>query len=635
MTTVDMTSPTNGDTSKVIVVWNKGNNHDVSSHPQSVVSTMSESRNVSIASLSQSTDSKGQRRLRQGYLPETSNAFLYRFEYLRMIFDPKLWQKEAVAILGSTIASLYATLLVCVYIAFSFTELVTYPKYKEYLEINGFFIYLFLMSDIYFMFVIYQVLVANHVSNDKTIVVENEKSHGSLTLRIGSLIFGVGTFIYLLLQLVDFFQNGRESPCYHVAKGINVFLMLFFVFLQAFVIFTYPRLNLLWHQLINKYGTMHIVATNIILWIRTLIKESLEEIAEIEHEHESARSINESEMQTLGHAHNECNQFLESIKKSEHAEEACLEFKNDILGKAIERTTPYLYPFIIEFALIGASVTFIMSSHIGKRPAHPEVVPNRVRKPNIKKFLEKKDFSHSLKGIIAGLVILTIALVNLTLFFGLDVHEHTEDAAEKLSKISNTIINLLGIVGLVIGIAEIQQLNFKYPDKHHMSSEMDLDMKLLRFTSLFAYIYMIFTIITGVFHTNIIEFPNELHVVNGCVSIIQITMQIAFIDNLKHKVIPPDKEFTKPGRQITVFLFLFNIAQWLVFTFEIQKVRASLVEADFYGFMPWIVIRRVTLPLAVFFRFHSAVVFIELFGEVFDDELETKKEEFRMENHHL
>ena len=30
---------------------------------------------------------------------------------------------------------------------------------------------------------------------------------------------------------------------------------------------------------------MHVVATNIILWIRTLVKESLEEIAEIEEEH--------------------------------------------------------------------------------------------------------------------------------------------------------------------------------------------------------------------------------------------------------------------------------------------------------------------------------------------------------------
>jgi hypothetical protein len=49
-----------------------------------------------------------------------------------------------------------------------------------------------------------------------------------------------------------------------------------------------------------------------------------------------------------------------------------------------------------------------------------------IRKPDPITFLKKKDFSHSFKGIISGLVIMTIALINLTLFFGLDVHGHTE-----------------------------------------------------------------------------------------------------------------------------------------------------------------------------------------------------------------
>ena len=31
--------------------------------------------------------------------------------------------------------------------------------------------------------------------------------------------------------------------------------------------------------MISRYGTMHIVATNIILWIRTLIKETMEEVS--------------------------------------------------------------------------------------------------------------------------------------------------------------------------------------------------------------------------------------------------------------------------------------------------------------------------------------------------------------------
>jgi hypothetical protein len=42
----------------------------------------------------------------------------------------KYWQGEAVVVLSSSVASLYATFLVCVYIAFTFTKLVKFPLFK-------------------------------------------------------------------------------------------------------------------------------------------------------------------------------------------------------------------------------------------------------------------------------------------------------------------------------------------------------------------------------------------------------------------------------------------------------------------------------------------------------------------------
>jgi hypothetical protein len=51
--------------------------------------------------------------------------------------------------------------------------------------------------------------------------------------------------------------------------------------------------------------------------------------------------------------------------------------------------------------------------------------------------------------------------------------------------------------------------------------------------------------------------------------------------------------------------------------FKTFQVRASLDEANFFGFMPWIVVQRVTLPLAVFFHFHSAVICSQLFKEIY------------------
>ena len=42
----------------------------------------------------------------------------------------------------------------------------------------------------------------------KLMTSENEKSHGSLILRIGAIFFGLGTLIYAGLEFLTFFEVG-------------------------------------------------------------------------------------------------------------------------------------------------------------------------------------------------------------------------------------------------------------------------------------------------------------------------------------------------------------------------------------------------------------------------------------------
>ena len=143
---------------------------------------------------------------------------------------------------------------------------------------------------------------------------------------------------------------------------------------------------------------MHIVATNIILWLGTLIKESVEEIVEVQREHETdmvsiIRNIQnwglskyiyiyiyyvhylyictfihmmknkEMSMKEEGMG---CSFSLHNLLKSaEEEEEICKKFRRELVGDAHE-SLPILFPFIIEFALIGASVGLLMSQHIGR-----------------------------------------------------------------------------------------------------------------------------------------------------------------------------------------------------------------------------------------------------------------------------
>ncbi len=130
-----------------------------------------------------------------------------------------------------------------------------------------------------------------------------------------------------------------------------------------------------------------------------------------------------------------------------------------------------------------------------------------------------------------------IFIIHLQAFksLGMNTFLLLQNEAELCSKITQTIINVVGIIALIIGIAETQQLNFRNPNKNHINIEMDLDMLLLRFTAIFSFLYMLFTIITGNFNKEVKRF-RALNIINGVVSILQITLQIVFIYNLKNRV---------------------------------------------------------------------------------------------------
>ena len=58
----------------------------------------------------------------------------------------------------------------------------------------------------------------------------------------------------------------------------------------------------------------------------------------------------------------------------------------------------------------------------------------------------------------------------------------------------------------------------------------------------------------------------------------------------------------KPGRQIVVFLILFNMGVWFIDTFKYQKMTSYPLEMEFYGMIPWLFIVRATMPIVATFR---------------------------------
>ncbi|KAI8124070.1 Otopetrin-2 [Lucilia cuprina] len=714
----------------------------------------------------------------------------------------------------------------------------------------------------------------------------SDLTHGSFFLRVGAIAFGLGAMIYIGLEFGSFFEIPFDSPCHHILIGVNPLLQMIFTFMQMYFIFMNARLNIHRFKVIARFGLMHVVATNICVWIRTLVKESLLEITLYHQKRENdpndsaiAQSIRQHALRhagtvlrthngpneefevldgedllpvnayktdnvlsklvrktvdgiskTLGYGSNEVadlaattlntmtttttstttrapfttpsyqwqsttmarklKKFItsttaatmgtsssssstttttpaattssstamptttplttttttelpyntyqnlyssaspltgESLLSSSTAADttssldssslassvatffnnlisstpspttttttaatttttiaakttenslnlinnlmensfqtysgishpessSIMSFENyenldniypaalssnvgtlnssacgriDIMGTIVYDSAPYLYPFIIEYSLIGAVVLYVMWKHIGR-------YPGRLSDDDLEHRLEvmlsrravamaqqarsgRVDCVGSSKGLFFGLLLLVGAMISLILFFVLVRHQQFSLLAIYLADASHCILMVFAILAIIIGFIRVKNLKFRCEEQSNLN---DI---LLRISAFGLFTYSVFSVISGSLKVLESE-PSLLVTTTSGVAVFQVILQLLFIaDVSRRRVHLPEHDRSKPGRQIVTFLLICNVAMFAIYTFEAQKVFANPVQLDFYGFVPWAIIQRVTLPLCIFHRFHSAVTLAEIWKTTYKARLE-------------
>ncbi|XP_022669549.1 otopetrin-2-like isoform X4 [Varroa jacobsoni] len=457
---------------------------------------------------------------------------------------------------------------------------------------------------------------------------ENDRSHGSLFLRIGAIAFGLGTMVYNGLEFGSYFEIPTSSRCYSPLLAVNPLLQMAFTFAQMYFIFMNARLNIQKFKVVARFGLMHIVATNICVWIRTLGKETLQEI--LSHEVDTTRNGSvaiEDAVLT----------FRARANRSESCERV------DIMGTIVVDASPFLYPFIIEYSLISAAVLYVMWKNIGKNPVFQVERPPATDHPSVDEQISRTSSSlfqtfsgntggttllssvggipvhqtvncaGSSKGLFLGLLMLVCSTICLIVFFVLVQHKRYELIAIYMSDVSHCGIKTLTTLAILIGFIRVRHLRF-HPDRNdHLRSI------LLSVSSFGLYVYSVFGIVAGALLPKE-HVPNSLLLLTSILTIVQITLQSLFIADVTcRSTYLPEHDRTKPGRQIVTFLLISNLTLWIIYTFEMQKVEASPVQLGFYGFFAWTFIIRSSLPLSIFYRFHSSVTFAEVWKNSYRD----------------
>ena len=216
-----------------------------------------------------------------------------------------------------------------------------------------------------------------------------------------------------------------------------------------------------------------------------------------------------------------------------------------------------------------------------------------------------------LAGTIAGIIV-----------FLLHEHDPNSEGAEFITgytyAITDVVLNFTGFVAVIFSLYHFNKLYFT----GHGASSFDQN---LLFISLLGFIFLFcFRLSTEMYFAKDTDLAGDLAKIGLLASLFNICqslMQVTLIRDGCYRIARDnDQVHRKPGRNWLSLLICVNLSLWLVNTFQMKEIYNGAIFKSMYGTLTWLIIVHMFLPLAIFFRFHSAVCLSDLWIEAYERE---------------
>ncbi|XP_067000324.1 proton channel OtopLc [Anabrus simplex] len=479
-----------------------------------------------------------------------------------------------------------------------------------------------------------------HISRAKT-------SGTSFYLRVGALAFGLGTLVFNGLEMA--MHSMMEGACLNDVVFVHPVLHGLFTFLQMHFLFVNSQVLVERFGLAARFGFMHLAATNLALWVRLIIWESGNEWTYFVHlaQGTHSRGLIANDIPTplqlrgfprsmavprhqrdLTFSTNVTSPFRYRPISDGHISQVvslheCL--NTNSLGQLWTSSMPFLYPFIVQFSLIAAAVTFIMGKNVGRQRIllKQKKLLNNNNSCSVSKGTSLTplangwavDCSGASKGLFLGLLCLVAGIVVIIIFLVVKEDESfPADTVFWLTTGALSAILSLCCIMTTLGLVQIRRLSLT---GHEPSS---LDALLATVAATGVQLYSIFGMVVGAGGLGLenavdssFQSRHAMLIAVSLLQLIQATSQSALIaEALRRASLTRHQMLLKPGRQVITFLLCSNAVLWAFDTFVTQSWMSQELQLRFFGVLAWGVISRIGLPLLVFYRFHSCVLLLEV-----------------------
>lgn len=559
------------------------------------------------------------------------------------VTDERKWKNLGCDALATTLSALYGKLLVVMGIAFPMAEVIsTYipPSFYE-----AFYLYLYFGSMIFLVYM-YAMLFRDSKSKPKkqkdvsdldssrsssgaggdsdaaetgyphVNPIRPAQHYGSFYLRMGAVAFGIGSMIYSGLEFGQYFELEQNTKCHNIMLALTPATRMAFIFIQMYFIFlNNEQMKVYRHRVVARFGLMHMIGTNLSVWLNVLVQETKHEI--LTFYNPEINSLRISHRLGKGgvhfggttHSHHGEHVRLPRGLKGPHHMFECR--RTNIMGSLVQDASPFLFPCTIEYSLICAAILYVMWKNISKVGFTQPMTPPRHHAHTYRKSPHhySVDCARAHKGLFVGILILVLTIISLILFFVLISRPELVSLAVTEVNVCELTLYGMSTLATLIGMFKMRKL------RYDGGRNLELDNILLVAAQTGMFIYSMFTIIGSHFT---LQKHTILVLVTALASVVQTTCQTIFIlDASRRSVATAEQIRRKPGREIVTFLLVTNLAMWAINTLEKSRAESHPVQLHFYGLWAWTIITHVSMPLAIFYRFHSTVCLCEVWKRAY------------------
>ncbi|XP_033103267.1 proton channel OtopLc-like isoform X1 [Anneissia japonica] len=480
-------------------------------------------------------------------------------------------------------------------------------------HVEGYFIFLYLVSLTWLIL----VPIAKRPLPD-TADEERWDLHASNKyVNVGLLFFGCGGCLWAIMRTALYVELGE--PCYSNAMAFGSILSVTFTMLQIYFFWRFSSVCLVRWTPLCRMALMHLVATNLSIWIRTLIEETWEDFLVKTFKFDSYGGGYSSKKEKGGEYGAEKTAYLygsapytgektdlfygSSYNSTNQTTELYQCDKGEGLSKAVYYASKYLYSFTVEYSIMAAGLAYVMWQNINRRieHSHDHHAPHT-----------NHDYTFSFEcGLLLGVLttMCGVIILILNIIYTKDVTK--KDMSFETYHGYRIFLNIICSIACGMAFYGIYKGGWKYEHVEGPMHHFDVSMLFLCVAgsflqSLFTFVAAVATLGTYQ-HAGLLLFDEMTHMAQ---TVIQMVLMLAAMSRK-----PPEDFKETRTKQILMFLLVCNVAWWILCSYELKGGYDLFeMENEYYGSSAWYVVIHLAAPLEILFRFHSTACFFEIWS---------------------